>query len=108
MKHAVSLLLWRILHLRKLNKQLAKEQSLARSRRELRMALALKSQARSVSSATGLQDKSFQVVLLRRPYGVELSLVLIGSNSSLVILEGQVVDLADGSYIQPFAKFSLN
>jgi hypothetical protein len=53
-------------------------------------------------------DKSFQVVLLRKPYGVVLSLVQINSNSSLHILGGQVVDLADGSFIQPFAEFSLN
>ena len=29
-------------------------------------------------------------------------------NSSLVIREGKVVDLADGSFIQPFVEFSLN
>jgi hypothetical protein len=32
----------------------------------------------------------------------------INSNSSLHILDGKVVDLADGSFIQPFAEFSLN
>jgi hypothetical protein len=54
------------------------------------------------------QDKSFQVVLLRKPYGVALSLVQINLNSSLVIRDGKVVDLEDGSFIQPFAEFSLN
>jgi hypothetical protein len=56
----------------------------------------------------GSHAKNFQVVLLHKPYGVALSLVQINSNSSLHILEGKVVDLADGSFIQPFAEFSLN
>jgi DNA-binding cell septation regulator SpoVG len=72
------------------------------------MALASLSRAKSVSSGMVSQDKSFQVVLLRKPYGVVLSLVQINSNSSLVIRDGKVVDLEDGLFIQPFAEFSLN
>jgi hypothetical protein len=72
------------------------------------MALASLNQVRLANSVTASQDKSFQVVLLRKPYGVVLSLVQINSNSSLHILDGKVVDLADGLFIQPFAEFSLN
>jgi hypothetical protein len=54
------------------------------------------------------QDKSFQVVLLRKPYGVELSLDLISSSSSLHIQDGKAEVQEVGSSIQPFAKFSLN
>jgi hypothetical protein len=54
------------------------------------------------------QDKSFQVVLQRKPYGVELSLDLISSSSSLHIQDGKAEVREVGSSIQPFAKFSLN
>jgi hypothetical protein len=54
------------------------------------------------------QGKSFQVVLLRKPYGVVLSLVQISSNSFLHIQDGKAEVVGDGLYIQPFAEFSLN
>ncbi len=72
------------------------------------MASASRSQARSVNSVMDSHAKSFQVVLLHKPYGVVLSLVQINLSSSLHILDGKVVDLADGLFIQPFAEFSLN
>jgi hypothetical protein len=54
------------------------------------------------------QDKSFQVVLLRKPYGVVLSLVQISTNNSLHIQDGKAEVVVDGLSIQPFAEFSLN
>jgi hypothetical protein len=53
-------------------------------------------------------DKSFQVGLLRKPYGVVLSLDLISSSSSLIIQDGKAEVQEVGLSIQPFAEFSLN
>jgi len=74
----------------------------------LRTELASQSQAKAVSSVMASQDKSFQVVLLRKPYGVALSLVVISSNSFLHIQEGKAEVRVDGLSIRPFAEFSLN
>jgi hypothetical protein len=108
MKHAVNLVLWRILLQRKLNKQLDLEQRLARLRKESQTALAFPSPVKSVSSVMASQDRNFQVVLLRKPYGVVLSLDLISSNSFLHIQDGKAEVRVDGLSIQPFAEFSLN
>jgi hypothetical protein len=54
------------------------------------------------------QDRNFQVVLLRKPYGVALSLVQINSSNSLHIQDGKAEVVVDGLSIQPFAEFSLN
>jgi hypothetical protein len=54
------------------------------------------------------QDRSFQVVLQRKPYGVALSLVQISLNSSLHIQDGKAEVREVGLSIQPFAEFSLN
>jgi hypothetical protein len=72
------------------------------------MELASQSQAKLVSSDMVSHDRNFQVVLLRKPYGVELSLVVISSNSFLHIQDGKAEVRVDGLSIQPFAKFSLN
>jgi hypothetical protein len=72
------------------------------------MALASQSQAKSVSSNMVSHDKSFQVGLQRKPYGVVLSLDLISSSSSLHIQGGQAEVVVVGLSTQRFAEFSLN
>jgi hypothetical protein len=109
MKQDVSLLLWRILHQKKLNKQLEAERSQAKLRKELRTELAFRSQARSVNLDMGLLDKDFQVVLLHKRFGAVLSLDQTGLNSSQRFQgEHLAVAVVDGSYTQLFAEFSLN
>jgi hypothetical protein len=53
-------------------------------------------------------DRSFQVGLTRKPYGVVLSLDLISSNNSLHIQDDKAEVRVDGLSIQRFAEFSLN
>jgi hypothetical protein len=72
------------------------------------MALASQSQAKSVSSNMVSHDKSFQVGLQRKPYGVVLSLDLISLSSSLHIREGKAEVVVVGLSTQRFAEFSLN
>ncbi len=107
-KQEVNLLLWRILHQRKLSKQLEVEQRLAKLRKGSQTELASLNPAKSVSSVMVSQDKSFQVGLQRKPYGVVLSLDLISSSSSLHIQEGKAEVREGGLSIQRFAEFSLN
>jgi hypothetical protein len=109
MRQEGSLVLWRILHQKKLNKRLEEEQRLAKLRKELRMELAFRSQAKSVNLDMGLLDKNFQVVLLRKRFGAVLSLDQTGLNSSRRFQgEHLAVAVVDGSYTQRFAEFSLN
>jgi hypothetical protein len=109
MKQEGSLLLWRILHQKKLKLQLEAEQKRAKLRKELRMELAFRSQAKSVSLDMGLLDKNFQVVLVHRRFGAVLSLDQTGlSNSQPFLGEHLAVAVVDGSYTQLFAEFSLN
>jgi hypothetical protein len=72
------------------------------------MALAFQSPAKSVSSNMVSHDRSFQVGLTRKPYGVLLSLDLISSNSSLHIQDDKAEVRVGGLSIQRFAEFSLN
>jgi hypothetical protein len=109
MKQEGNLLLWRILHQRKLSKRLEAERNQAKLRKELRTELAFRSQAKSVNLDMGLLDKNFQVVLLRKRFGAVLSLDQTGLNSSRPFLgEHLAVAVVDGSYTQLFAEFSLN
>jgi hypothetical protein len=109
MKQEGNLLLWRILHQRKLSKQLEAERNQAKLRKELRMELAFRSQARSVNLDMGLLDKNFQVVLLHKRFGAVLSLDQTGLSSSQRFQgEHLAVAVVDGSYTQLFAEFSLN
>jgi hypothetical protein len=96
------------MQLRKLRQQLEVEQNLAKLRKELRMALAFPSPAKSVSSNMVSHDRNFQVGLTRKPYGVVLSLDLISSNSFLHIAEGKAEVRVVGLSTQRFAEFSLN
>jgi hypothetical protein len=109
MKQEGSLLLWRILHQKKLRLQLEAERSQAKLRKELRTELAFRSQAKSVNLDMGLLDKNFQVVLLHRRFGAVLNLDQTGLNSSQRFQgEHLAVAVVDGSYTQLFAEFSLN
>jgi hypothetical protein len=96
------------LHQRKLSKQLEVEQKLAKLRKGSQTELASLNPAKSVSSVMVSHDKSFQVGLQRKPYGVVLSLDLISSSSSLHIQEGKAEVREGGLSIQRFAEFSLN
>ena len=109
MKQEGNLLLWRILHQRKLSKQLELERNQAKLRKELRTELAFRNQAKSVNLDMGLLDKDFQVVLLRKRFGAVLSLDQTGLSSSQRFQgEHLAVAVVDGSYTQLFAEFSLN
>jgi hypothetical protein len=109
MKQEGNLLLWRILHQKKLKRQLEAERKQEQLRKELRTELAFRSQAKSVNLDMGLLDKDFQVVLLHRRFGAVLSLDQTGLNSSQRFQgEHLAVAVVDGSYTQLFAEFSLN